>query len=220
MSLLNSIRRRGGFKSSSEEGADAGQARVAASGTAWTPLQITRPHRSPGPAAFTAKTRKLGLEITAVTCAHARPRWWRTVTGAAGSRASVRDRSRTPAARWAGSARAREAGWPVPARLAARVALWGFNSGFMGVQLGCEVILGYFTEPGAPARRMLPGASWEMLHDLPGQGRAARRRGEPTPAARIAGPLSWAFTSQAERHAAKSSRNSPVIIPVLVTFIG
>ena len=156
----------------------------------------------------------------AVTCAHARPRWWRTVTGAAGSRASVRDRSRTPAARWAGSARAREAGCPVPARLAARVALWGFNSGFMGVQLGCEVILGYFTGLSGPARRMLPGASWEMLHDLPGQGRAARRRGEPTPAARIAGPLSWAFTSQAERHAAKSSRNSPVIIPVLVTFIG
>ena len=98
--------------------------------------------------------------------------------------------------------------------------LRGFNSGFMGVQLGCEVILGYFTGLSGPARRMLPGASWEILHDLPGQGRAARRRGEPTPAARIAGPLSWAFTSQAERHAAKSSRNSPVIIPVLVTFIG
>ena len=68
MSLLNSIRRRGGFKSSSEEGSDAGQARVAASGTAWTPLQITRPHRSPGPAAFTAKTRKSGLEITMLLC--------------------------------------------------------------------------------------------------------------------------------------------------------
>jgi hypothetical protein len=46
----------------------------------------------------------------------------------------------------------------------------GFNSGFMGVQLGCEVILGYFTGPGGPARRMLPGASWEMLPGLPGKG--------------------------------------------------
>ena len=40
--------------------------------TAKTPLQITCPRRSPGAAAFTAKTPGNGLEITAATCADTR----------------------------------------------------------------------------------------------------------------------------------------------------
>ena len=37
--------------------------------TAKTPLHVTCTRRSPGPAAVTAKTPKMGLEITAATCA-------------------------------------------------------------------------------------------------------------------------------------------------------
>jgi hypothetical protein len=43
-----------------------GEAAAVTAATAKTPLQITCPRRSPGPAAFTAKTPKNGLEITSV----------------------------------------------------------------------------------------------------------------------------------------------------------
>jgi hypothetical protein len=51
----------------------AGHLRLLQRATAKTALQITCPRRGPGPAAFTAKTAKIGLEITAGTRAQARP---------------------------------------------------------------------------------------------------------------------------------------------------
>jgi hypothetical protein len=45
-------------------GVDQESPAAVAAATAKTPLQITCPRRSPGPAAFTAKTPKNGLEIT------------------------------------------------------------------------------------------------------------------------------------------------------------
>jgi hypothetical protein len=47
------------------------------SATAETLLQITCPRRSPGPAVFTAKTPRNGLEITAGLCAVIRESSWR-----------------------------------------------------------------------------------------------------------------------------------------------
>ena len=53
--------------------ADQDRPAAVTAATARTPLQITRPRRSPGPAAITEKTPKNGLEITAVTRAPRRP---------------------------------------------------------------------------------------------------------------------------------------------------
>jgi hypothetical protein len=58
-------------------GADQERPAAVTAATAKTPLQITRPRRSPGPAAVTAKTPKMGLEITAALRA---PGGSRTVT--------------------------------------------------------------------------------------------------------------------------------------------
>jgi acetylglutamate kinase len=58
-------------QSGSEKKIDAGHVGEITSGTAETPLQITCPRRVAGAAAFTAKTSKIWLEITADTCAQA-----------------------------------------------------------------------------------------------------------------------------------------------------
>ncbi len=57
--------RSGTRRASREADQDMRHLRAATAATAKTPLQITCPRRGPGPAAFTAKTARMGLEITA-----------------------------------------------------------------------------------------------------------------------------------------------------------
>jgi hypothetical protein len=77
---------------------------------------------------------------------------------------------------------------------------------------------GLFCGPRGPARRMLPGAGWKLLPSLPDEGLSAGAVSCPgCPEQRTA---QLALYRQAGPHLAKSSRNSPVIAPVLVTFIG
>jgi len=113
MSLLGSRHGTWHAKTLTKERISAGQADHSASGAAWTPLLITCPRRGPRPAAFTAKTSKIGLEITAATravgLAARPPRWpaggrtnWGSAGGATWDGAGVNTPARDPGLRGVG----------------------------------------------------------------------------------------------------------------------
>jgi hypothetical protein len=89
----------------------------------------------------------------------------------------------------------------------------------MRVQLGCEVILGCFAGADRPRRAKAPAAGPENAAWPAGPGVPAAGTANP-PRCPEHGTAQLALYRQAGRHAAKSSRNSFMITPVFVTFIG